>query len=135
MMIAAQQKTWQVYCSAGCRAILVRDILCKTYTIYSGVVVFCWHRDSYPMILCANKVDLVHQRKVSEEQVRELATRLRVWHNLLLHICHPSSNSARTAYTTRGALLISTNVFTKKPLSDTVPSIKFVRGLGTGIVE
>ncbi|KAL8604899.1 hypothetical protein ACOMHN_028527 [Nucella lapillus] len=35
-------------------------------------------RDSYPMILCANKVDLVHQRKVSEEQVRDLATRLRI---------------------------------------------------------
>lgn len=30
------------------------------------------------MILCANKVDLVHQRKVSEEQVRDLAQRLRV---------------------------------------------------------
>nr|KAG5693518.1 hypothetical protein BaRGS_006220 [Batillaria attramentaria] len=37
-------------------------------------------RDSYPMILCANKVDLVHQRKVSEEQVRDLATRLRKQH-------------------------------------------------------
>ena len=30
------------------------------------------------MILCANKVDLVHLRKVSEEQGRELAEQLKV---------------------------------------------------------
>ena len=35
-------------------------------------------RDSYPMILVANKVDLVHLRKVSEEQGRDLATHLKV---------------------------------------------------------
>lgn len=33
-------------------------------------------RDSYPMLLVANKVDLVHLRKVSEDQGRELAQRL-----------------------------------------------------------
>ena len=33
-------------------------------------------RDVYPMLLVANKVDLVHLRKVSEEQGRELAHRL-----------------------------------------------------------
>ncbi|KAH0955991.1 hypothetical protein HN011_009155 [Eciton burchellii] len=35
-------------------------------------------RDIYPMLLVANKVDLVHLRKVSEEQGRELAHRLGV---------------------------------------------------------
>ncbi|KYQ56867.1 hypothetical protein ALC60_04190, partial [Trachymyrmex zeteki] len=33
-------------------------------------------RDIYPMLLVANKVDLVHLRKVTEEQGRELAYRL-----------------------------------------------------------
>ncbi|KAK3882698.1 hypothetical protein Pcinc_012945 [Petrolisthes cinctipes] len=33
-------------------------------------------RESYPMLLVANKVDLVHMRKVSEEMGRELAHRL-----------------------------------------------------------
>ncbi|CAG2172724.1 unnamed protein product [Oppiella nova] len=35
-------------------------------------------RDSYPMLLAANKVDLVHLRKVSEEQGREMAAQLKV---------------------------------------------------------
>jgi Ras-related protein M-Ras len=35
-------------------------------------------RDSYPMILVANKVDLVHLRKVTEEQGRELAAMLKI---------------------------------------------------------
>lgn len=35
-------------------------------------------RDVYPMLLVANKVDLVHLRKVSEEQGRELAQRLSI---------------------------------------------------------
>lgn len=35
-------------------------------------------RDSYPMLLVANKVDLVHQRKVSEDQGRELAAHLNI---------------------------------------------------------
>ncbi|XP_022240780.1 ras-related protein M-Ras-like isoform X2 [Limulus polyphemus] len=35
-------------------------------------------RDIYPMILVANKVDLVHLRVVSEEQGRELAALLKV---------------------------------------------------------
>lgn len=35
-----------------------------------------WDRESYPMLLVANKVDLVHMRKVSEEMGRELAHRL-----------------------------------------------------------
>ncbi|CAG9840138.1 unnamed protein product [Diabrotica balteata] len=33
-------------------------------------------RDTYPMLLVANKVDLVHLRKVTEEQGRDLAHRL-----------------------------------------------------------
>lgn len=35
-------------------------------------------RDIYPMLLVANKVDLVHLRKVTEEQGRELAQRLSI---------------------------------------------------------
>lgn len=35
-------------------------------------------RDAYPMLLVANKVDLVHLRKVAEEQGRELASQLRI---------------------------------------------------------
>ncbi|CAH1238937.1 ras-related protein M-Ras-like isoform X2 [Branchiostoma lanceolatum] len=35
-------------------------------------------RDSYPMILVANKVDLVHQRKVSEDQGKAQATELNI---------------------------------------------------------
>ncbi|KAH8041198.1 hypothetical protein HPB51_013858 [Rhipicephalus microplus] len=35
-------------------------------------------RDSYPMLLVANKVDLVHLRRVSEEQGRELAQQLKI---------------------------------------------------------
>ncbi|XP_026281900.1 ras-related protein M-Ras-like [Frankliniella occidentalis] len=33
-------------------------------------------RDSYPMLLVANKVDLVHHRKIPEESGRDLALRL-----------------------------------------------------------
>jgi Ras-related protein M-Ras len=33
-------------------------------------------RDTYPMLLVANKVDLVHLRKITEEQGRELAHKL-----------------------------------------------------------
>jgi Ras-related protein M-Ras len=35
-------------------------------------------RKSYPMILVANKVDLVNLRKVSEEEGRELAAELQI---------------------------------------------------------
>ncbi|KAL4222915.1 hypothetical protein ACF0H5_018955 [Mactra antiquata] len=35
-------------------------------------------KDAYPMILVANKIDLVRQRKVSEEQGRQLAAHLRL---------------------------------------------------------
>ena len=35
-------------------------------------------RAEYPVLLVANKIDLVHQRKVSEEQGRALAERLKV---------------------------------------------------------
>ncbi|CAL1268516.1 unnamed protein product [Larinioides sclopetarius] len=35
-------------------------------------------RDSYPMLLVANKVDLVHLRKVPEEQGKELAACLKI---------------------------------------------------------
>ena len=48
-------------------------VLMNCVVIYSGVF-----RDVFPMILCANKVDLVHARKVTEEQGKELAAKLRV---------------------------------------------------------
>ncbi|ELU01830.1 hypothetical protein CAPTEDRAFT_154233 [Capitella teleta] len=35
-------------------------------------------RDTYPMILVGNKVDLVHLRKVTTDQGKELATNLRI---------------------------------------------------------
>lgn len=35
-------------------------------------------RDSYPMLLVANKVDLVHLRKVNEDQGRDLASQLKI---------------------------------------------------------
>ncbi len=35
-------------------------------------------KDTYPMILVANKVDLVHLRQVSQEQGQELANMLRI---------------------------------------------------------
>ncbi|GAB1601033.1 ras-related protein M-Ras-like [Argonauta hians] len=35
-------------------------------------------RDFYPMLLVANKVDLVHQRKITEDQGRDLASQLNI---------------------------------------------------------
>lgn len=35
-------------------------------------------RDSYPMLLVGNKIDLVHLRKVTEEQGRDLAAQLKI---------------------------------------------------------
>lgn len=37
-----------------------------------------YFRDVYPMLLVANKVDLVHLRKVSEDMGRELAHKLNI---------------------------------------------------------
>lgn len=41
-------------------------------------IIFTCFSDSYPMLLVANKVDLVHLRKVTEEQGKELAFALKV---------------------------------------------------------
>jgi GTPase SAR1 family protein len=38
-------------------------------------------RDCYPMLLVANKIDLIHQRKVTMEEGRELAESLKVPRN------------------------------------------------------
>jgi len=35
-------------------------------------------KDQYPMVLCANKVDLVHLRRVSEEEGKNLAQQLHI---------------------------------------------------------
>ena len=35
-------------------------------------------REAYPMLLVANKLDLVHQRKVTPEEGRQLAEELKV---------------------------------------------------------
>ena len=48
---------------------------------FTGLYSYCAFvdlRDTYPMILVANKVDLVHLRKITEEQGRELANTLKV---------------------------------------------------------
>ena len=39
---------------------------------------YSFFRKSYPMILVANKIDLVHLRKISEEEGRELAAELQI---------------------------------------------------------
>ncbi|XP_076478682.1 ras-related protein M-Ras isoform X2 [Bombus vancouverensis nearcticus] len=52
-----------------------RRIQCHARTIHAQGVK---DRDVYPMLLVANKVDLVHLRKVTEEQGRELAHRLNI---------------------------------------------------------
>ncbi|CAD0201089.1 unnamed protein product [Chrysodeixis includens] len=41
-----------------------------------GLLVLCVCRETYPMLLAANKVDLVHARGVSEDAGRELARAL-----------------------------------------------------------
>ncbi|KPP57318.1 ras-related protein M-Ras-like, partial [Scleropages formosus] len=41
----------------------------------SLICLFCPSRESFPMILVANKVDLVHLRKVTSEQGREMAAK------------------------------------------------------------
>lgn len=46
--------------------------------LYNDMWFVVYYRDTYPMILVANKVDLVQQRKVSEDDGRTLATRLNV---------------------------------------------------------
>lgn len=43
------------------------------------------------MLLVANKVDLIHQRKVSEEQGREMAEKLKVWYWILCDGTPPTS--------------------------------------------
>ena len=43
-----------------------------------SIFIQIFDRDTYPMILVANKVDLVHLRKITEEQGRELAATLKV---------------------------------------------------------
>lgn len=44
------------------------------------MVVLIFSRESFPMILVANKVDLMHLRKITREQGREMATK----HNVSL---------------------------------------------------
>ncbi|XP_030790403.1 ras-related protein M-Ras isoform X2 [Rhinopithecus roxellana] len=43
-------------------------------------------RESFPMILVANKVDLMHLRKITREQGKEMATK----HNVGLCVPHPA---------------------------------------------
>lgn len=47
------------------------------------MVAFMFSRESFPMILVANKVDLMHLRKITREQGREMATK----HNVSLQYC------------------------------------------------
>lgn len=46
-------------------------------------VVLLFHRESFPMILVANKVDLMHLRKITREQGKEMATK----HNVGVCAC------------------------------------------------
>ena len=48
-----------------------------SHTMANFLYVSCC-RDAYPMLLVANKIDLVRQRRVSEEQGRQLAASLKV---------------------------------------------------------
>ena len=41
-------------------------------------LIFIFNRETYPMILVANKVDLVHLRQVSQEQGKLLANELKI---------------------------------------------------------
>lgn len=75
-------------------------------------------RDSYPMLLVANKVDLVHLRKVTEEQGREMASQLKVSFpmtslktNLFVFRCHTSRPVPKTRR------LTSTQLFMKSFVS------------------
>ena len=60
-----QQRKWR----------MIIEISAINVIIY---VLFKFPRDSYPMLLVANKVDLVHLRKVTEEQGRELSVKLNI---------------------------------------------------------
>ncbi|CAF1015590.1 unnamed protein product [Didymodactylos carnosus] len=51
---------------------------CKNIRSFYNQILRVKDRKSYPMILVANKVDLVHLRKVSEEEGRELAAELNI---------------------------------------------------------
>lgn len=46
------------------------------FDCFLNIVIFLLYRDQYPILLVANKVDLVHLRKVSESEGREMANRL-----------------------------------------------------------
>lgn len=51
---------------------------CKNTRQFYNQILRVKDRKSYPMILVANKIDLVHLRKVSEEEGRELAAELQI---------------------------------------------------------
>lgn len=46
--------------------------------MFYSITIFIFHifRDEYPILLVANKVDLVHLRKISETEGRAMADRL-----------------------------------------------------------
>jgi len=52
--------------------------VCLLHTLLLMLFILCNFRDQYPMLLVANKIDLVRQRKVTEDQGRSLAAQLRV---------------------------------------------------------
>ncbi|CAF0742040.1 unnamed protein product [Adineta steineri] len=51
---------------------------CKNTRQFYNQILRVKDRKSYPMILVANKIDLVHLRKISEEEGRELAAELQI---------------------------------------------------------
>ncbi|UJR28383.1 hypothetical protein I4U23_009624 [Adineta vaga] len=51
---------------------------CKNSRQFYNQILRVKDKKSYPMILVANKIDLVHLRKISEEEGRELAAELQI---------------------------------------------------------
>ena len=63
--------------------ILLLNVPCKMF------------REAYPMLLVANKIDLIHQRKVTPEEGRELAEHLKVIITVLLRGCSHIRSGSR----------------------------------------
>lgn len=57
--------------------IIIINNICDTLNVWTICVFFLLiFRDEYPILLVANKVDLVHLRKISESEGRAMADRL-----------------------------------------------------------
>lgn len=72
----------RVYSVQGSLLYSYNELSCKSKiqvskTFYRYILyILLFFRDAYPMLLVANKIDLVRQRRVTEEQGRALAASL-----------------------------------------------------------